>query len=72
MTNKGDDKLDAQLDYLIMETSEDAVFSMLTAVSVFCIETRADALAVLDQDPDCVTWLETTVRLIPKAWKSET
>ena len=62
------DKHDERLSFLIEETSEDAVFCMLTAISVFGIESIDDALTVIENDDDCEKWLDSTVRLIVGPW----
>lgn len=61
----------ALLNALIENTSEDAVFTMLTAISVFGIENREQAMLVLREDQDCAEWLEYTMKRIVGPWQND-
>lgn len=56
------------VDFLIAETSEDAVFEFIAAISVFGITNREDAIAAMEEDPDTRKWAETTARMIPEPY----
>ena len=58
------------IDFLIEETSEDAVFCFISATSCFGILDRADA-ALAMRDPDTRKWAEMTATLIPKPYLRE-
>ena len=53
------------VDFLIGETSEDAVFSFLTAISCFGIESREDAVTAMGKDFSVRQWARLTARRIP-------
>lgn len=54
------------IDFLIEETSEDAVFAFITTIAVFGVCDRADAIAAMEQDDDTRKWAELTAQLIPQ------
>lgn len=61
-------KADDLVDFLIRETSEDAVFTLLTAVSCTGVETRDDAIYVLSKDSQALEWARATAISIPKPY----
>ena len=54
------------LAFLVEETSEDAVFCFLHAISAFGIETMEHAQQAFLGDADVRRWVEASYRLIPK------
>jgi L-rhamnose mutarotase len=56
------------VDFLVAETSEDAVFCFISAVSCFGITDREDAIAAMEKDPDTRKWAIITANLIPEPY----
>ena len=52
--------------FLVEETSEDAVFCFLSAISAFGVETMEHAQQVYIGDADVRRWVEASYRLIPQ------
>ena len=59
----------ALVDFLVAETSEDAVFCFISAISCFGITDRDDAIAAMEKDADTRKWAEETALLIPEPFK---
>ena len=62
----------ALVDFLIAETSEDAVFIFIGAISFFGITDKEDAIAAMEKDPDARKWAESTALLIPEPYEQKT
>lgn len=62
------DQYEKLIDILIEETSDEAVFQFISAISAFGIINREDAIAVADKDKDVRAWLELTVSVIPRPY----
>jgi hypothetical protein len=58
----------ALVDFLVAETSEDAVFCFISAISCFGITDREDAIAAMEKDADTRKWAVTTATLIPEPY----
>ena len=58
----------ALVDFLIVETSEDAVFCFISAISCFGITDRDDAIAAMEKDADTRKWAIFTAGLIPEPY----
>ena len=58
----------ALVDFLIAETSEDAVFCFISAISCFGITDRIDAIAAMEKDPDTCNWAIITANMIPEPY----
>ena len=58
----------ALVDFLIAETSEDAVFCFISAISCFGITDREDAIAAMEKDLDTRNWAIITANLIPEPY----
>lgn len=54
----------AIIDRLIDETSEDSVFGFLSALSAFGINTREDAVKIIQNDLECRAWAKMTIALL--------
>jgi len=59
----------ALVDFLIAETFEDAVFTFISAISVFGITDRDDAIAAMEKDKDTREWAEATALMIPEPYE---
>jgi hypothetical protein len=58
----------ALVDFLIAETSEDAVFCFISAISCFGITDREGAIAAMEKDHDTRNWAVITANLIPEPY----
>lgn len=56
------------MNFLVAETSEDAVFCFISAISCFGITDREDAIAAMEKDPDTRNWAIITANLIPEPY----
>lgn len=60
----------ALVDFLIAETSEDALFCFISAISCFGITDKEDAIAAMEKDHDTRNWAIITANLIPEPYAS--
>ena len=59
----------ALVDFLIAETFDEAVFSMISAITVFGIEDKDDAAIAMERDPSARHWAEMTALAIPEPYQ---
>ena len=59
----------ALVDFLIAETFDEAVYSMISAITVFGIEDRDDATLAMERDPSARHWAEMTALAIPEPYQ---
>lgn len=57
------------VDFLIAETFEEAVFSMISAITAFNIESREEASKIMERDEDARYWGEITALSIPEPYE---
>lgn len=57
------------VDFLVAETSEDAVSTFVGAISAFGITNKEDAVGAMEKDADARKWAEATALLIPEPYE---
>jgi len=57
------------IDFLIEETFDEAVFSMISAITGFGIENRCDAATAIGRDPKARHWAEMTALALPEPYQ---
>ena len=62
----------ALVDFLVAETSEDAVFCFISAISFSGVTDREDAIAAMEEDADTRKWAVATATLIPEPYVQNT
>lgn len=53
------------IELLIEETFEDAVFSFISALSAYGIQSIEDAVAAAEKDAETMEWLKLTIERLP-------